>query len=170
VLLLHERIDEWLVTHLDAFDGKPLQSVAKGKLELGGDEAEQRRQAEDEYGEVLKRVKAVLGDRVQEVRLSSRLVDSPSCLVVDESAMSPHLERLLKQAGQPIAGSRPHLELNPGHPIVERLKRELEGERFADWSHLLFEQAVLAEGGQLEAPADFVKRLNTLLLALAGEA
>ncbi|MDX1654602.1 MAG: molecular chaperone HtpG, partial [Candidatus Competibacteraceae bacterium] len=171
VLLLSERVDEWLVAHLSEFDSKQLQSVAKGALDLDrvADEAEkaQQQQAESEYQDLLARVKEILGERVKEVRVSKRLTDSPACLVVDDYALSPHLERLLKEAGQNVPGSQPYLELNPSHPLVQRLKDMEAGERFEDWTQLLFEQAVLAEGGQLEDPARFVSRLNGLLSALA---
>ncbi|HXH04697.1 MAG TPA: molecular chaperone HtpG [Candidatus Competibacteraceae bacterium] len=172
VLLLSERVDEWLVAHLTEFEGKPLASVAKGALDLerigGAEEKQAREQAAGEYKALLERVKKTLGERVAEVRISARLTDSPACLVVDEHALSSHLERLLKEAGQNVPLSKPHLELNPDHALVKRLRDEPEGQRFDDWCHLLFEQALLAEGGQLEDPASFVKRLNGLLLALGG--
>jgi molecular chaperone HtpG len=104
------------------------------------------------------------------VRVTHRLTDSPACLVADEHGMTPHLERMLKAAGQPVPASRPVLEINPRHPIVERLEGESDAARFADWSHILFDQATLAEGGQIEDPAGFVRRLNALMLALAGQA
>jgi molecular chaperone HtpG len=109
-----------------------------------------------------------LGDRASGVRVTHRLTDSPACLVSDEFGMSTHLERMLKAAGQQVPQSKPILEINPSHPIVERLKQESDDARFADWSHILFDQATLAEGGHLEDPASFVKRLNDLMLTLAG--
>ncbi|HRF42805.1 MAG TPA: molecular chaperone HtpG [Candidatus Competibacteraceae bacterium] len=170
VLLLTDRVDEWLMSHLTEFDGKHFQSVAKGALDLdkiaSEEEKQEQKQAEDQYKDLLTRVKEVLGDKVNEVRISSRLTDSPACLVVDEHALSSHLERLLRDAGQSVPMSKPYLELNPGHSLVARLKDEADATRFSDWTHLLFEQAVLAEGGQLEDPASFVKRLNGLLLAM----
>jgi molecular chaperone HtpG len=172
VLLLTDRVDEWMMSHLTEFAGKHFQSVAKGALDLDkiASEAEkqERQQAEDQFKDLLARVKEVLGDKVREVRISSRLTDSPACLVVDEYALSAHLERLLREAGQSVPTGKPYLELNPQHPLVARLKDESEAGRFGDWTNLLFEQAVLAEGGQLEDPASFVKRLNGLLLALGG--
>ncbi|MDQ2695025.1 MAG: molecular chaperone HtpG [Pseudomonadota bacterium] len=171
VLLLFQRVDEWLMAHLGEFEGKPLQSVAKGALELdevtsqAGQEAQ--RQVEEEYRDLLERIKQTLGERIKEARVSRRLTDSPACLVVDEHAMSAHLERLLREVGQPVPETRPYLELNPQHALVARLKAEQDQARFADWTHLLFEQAVLAEGGQLEDPASFVRRLNGLLSALS---
>ena len=172
VLLMYDRIDEWVVSALTEFNGKPLQSVAKGDLDLsklGGDAAKQPAAKEDEDRPLLDRIQAVLKDRASAVRTSDRLTDSPACLVSEEHALSTNLERILKAAGQNVPGVRPVLEINPNHPIVKRLKSETDDTRFADWSHILFDQATLAEGGQLEDPASFVKRLNSLMLALAGE-
>jgi molecular chaperone HtpG len=170
VLLLSERVDEWLMAHLHEFQGKPFQAVTKGALDLGKVESEtaraEQQQAGERYRELLKRVKETLGDQVGEVRVSQRLTDSPACLVVDDYALSGHLERLLREAGQPVPASKPHLELNPNHVLVSRLQDESDAERFGDWSRLLFEQAQLAEGGQLNDPASFVQRLNRLLLTL----
>jgi molecular chaperone HtpG len=167
VLLLVDRVDEWLLGSLTEFEGKPLVSVAKGELDLGQladaeDKAAQEKVA-DEYRELVGRVKTALGDRVQDVRTTARLTDSPSCLVAAEGdGMSAHLQRLLKAAGQKAPASKPVLELNPQHPLVQRLNSE-EG-RFGDLANLLFDQALLAEGGQLDDPAAFVRRLNGLLL------
>ncbi|MBL8250818.1 MAG: molecular chaperone HtpG [Candidatus Competibacter sp.] len=170
VLLMTDRVDEWLMSHLNEFDGKHFQSVAKGALDLdkiaSEEEKQEQKQAEDQYKDLLTKVKEVLGDQVKEVRVSTRLTDSPACLVVDEHALSAHLERMLRDAGQNVPISKPYLELNPQHPLVGRLKGEADTDRFSDLTHLLFEQAVLAEGGQLEDPASFVKRLNALLLAM----
>ena len=170
VLLLTDRVDEWLMSHLTEFEGKHFQSVAKGALDLdkiaSEAEKEEQKQAEDQFKDLLTRVKEILGDQINEARISSRLTDSPACLVVDEHALSAHLERLLRDAGQSVPISKPYLELNPTHSLVQRLKAEADPVRFSDWTHLLFEQAVLAEGGQLEDPASFVKRLNGLLLAM----
>ncbi len=169
VLLLSDRVDEWLMSHLNEFEGKSFQSVAKGALDLdkiaSEEEKQEQKQAEDQYKDLLGRVKDVLGDKVKEVRISSRLTDSPACLVVEDYALSAHLERLLRDAGQSVPMSKPYLELNPAHPLIGRLQGETDATRFGDWTHLLFEQAMLAEGGQLEDPAGFVKRLNALLLA-----
>lgn len=168
VLLLTDRVDEWLMSHLTEFEGKQFQSVAKGALDLDkiASEAEkqEQQQAQDEYKDLLTRAKEVLGERVKEVRISTRLTDSPACVVVDDYALSPHLERLLRDAGQNVPLSKPYLELNPTHPLITRLQSENDATRFGDWTNLLFEQAVLAEGGQLEDPAQFVKRMNSLLL------
>ncbi len=172
VLLLHERVDEWLMSHLTEYEGKSLQSIAKGDLDLGklADEAEKKEQEQRsaEFKELTERIQTVLGERVKEVRVTHRLTGSPACLVSDQYGMSMHLERLLKAAGQTVPTAKPILEINPTHPIVQGLKYESEDTRFADWSHILFDQALLAEGGQLEDPASFVKRLNELMLALAG--
>ena len=168
VLLMSDRVDEWLMSHLNEFDGKPFQSVAKGALDLDkiASEAEkqEQKQAEDQYKDLLTKVKEALGEQVKEVRVSTRLTDSPACLVVDEHALSANLERMLRDAGQNVPMNKPYLELNPQHPLVTRLQGETHSGHFNDLAHLLFEQAVLAEGGQLEDPASFVKRLNGLLL------
>jgi molecular chaperone HtpG len=172
VLLLYDRVDEWVVSLLAEFDGKPLQSVAKGGLDvskLGGDAGQlEQQQAADAHQGLVDRMQSVLEDRASAVRVTSRLTDSPSCLVTDEHGISTHLERMLKAAGQRLPGSKPILEINPQHPIVQRLKDETDARRFSDWSHILFDQAMLAEGGQLDDPASFVKRLNEVMLTLAG--
>ncbi len=173
VLLLSERVDEWLTANLHEFDSKPLQSVAKGDLDLGEleDEAEkeEREKEAGEYKPLIDKMKETLGDKVKEVRITLRLTESPACLVADANDMSGNLERMLKSAGQNIPSSKPILEINPHHPIVKRLKTEET--HFSDWSHVLFDQALLAEGGQLDDPATFVKRLNDLLLftSLSGK-
>ena len=167
VLLMHDRVDEWLVGNLPEFDGKQLASVARGGLDLG-DESEKKEAEEKgkEFGELTARIKAALGERVKDVRVTMRLTESPACLVADEHDMGGNLARILKAAGQKAPDSQPILEINPSHPIVLRLKHEEK--RFDDWAALLFEQAVLAEGGELEDPAGFVKRLNGLLLELSA--
>ena len=174
VLLMYDRVDEWAMAHFTEFEGKELQSVAKGDLDLGKlqDEAEKKEQEKEagEFKELTEKIGKTLGDKVKEVRITYRLTASPSCLVSDPSGMSMNLERLLKAAGQKVPGSKPILEVNPQHPLVQGLKHESDEKRFADWSHILFDQAVLAEGGQLDDPGTFVKRLNELMLALAGRA
>jgi molecular chaperone HtpG len=169
--LLSDRVDEWVVGHLTEFDGKLLQSVAKGGLDLGKleDEAEKKEaeKAADEYKELLEKVKASLGDKVKEVRVTYRLTDSPSCLVSDEHDPSANLARMLKAAGQAAPNIKPILEINPNHVVVQRLK--YEEACFKDWAELLFEQATLAEGGQLDDPAGFVRRINELMMALSGK-
>ncbi|WP_297323962.1 molecular chaperone HtpG [Nitrosomonas sp.] len=166
VLLLADRVDEWLVSNLTEFEGKPLQSVAKGGLDLGSleDEAEkeEREKETSAYQELTEKMKVALGEQVKDVRVTFRLTESPACLVADTYEMGGNLERLLKSAGQKVPHAKPILEINPHHPMVQRLKTEVDN--FEDWSHILFDQALLAEGGQLEDPAAFVKRLNELLL------
>ena len=174
VLLLHDRVDEWVVAHMPEFDGKPLQSVAQGDLDLGalaGGEEDARRKEETEASlkPLVDRIRKALGDKAQEVRLTHRLVDSPACLVTGQDGISANLERVLRAAGQAVPNVPLVLEINPEHPIVTRLKDETDDARFRDWSHILFDQALLAEGGRLDDPAGFVKRLNELMLALAGE-
>lgn len=166
VLLLTDRVDEWMLSHLFEFDGKPLQSVAKGAIDLGKlqDETE-KKQAEEAattFKPVLDKLKETLKERAKDVRITTRLVDSPACLVVEEGDMSGHLARLLKQAGQPAPKSLPTLEVNAEHALVKRLQDDT---RFDDWAHILFDQALLAEGGQLEDPSAYVRRVNALLLA-----
>ena len=176
VLLLSDRVDEWVVGYLTEFDGKALQSVAKGGLDLGSleDEAEKKEaeQAADEYKDLIEKIKTALGDKVKDVRITHRLTDSPSCIVADEHDMGGNLARILKAAGQKAPEMKPILEINPKHPAVQRLKYEGEGasvaSRFGDWASLLLEQATLAEGGALDDPAGFVKRINELMLALSG--
>ncbi len=169
VLLLTDRVDEWMLSFLEEFDGRPLVSVARGGLDLGTLEDEQEKaQAQkvaDEFKELVERIKTALGEQVKDVRVTTRLTDSPACLVSDEGEISGHLERLLRQAGQKAPERRPILEINPTHPLVSRMTSEEA--RFADWSQLLFDQAVLAEGGHLEDPPAFVRRVNEMLLALA---
>ncbi|AXK39555.1 molecular chaperone HtpG [Crenobacter cavernae] len=171
VLLLTDRVDEWLAAHLTEFDGKPLVSVAKGELDLGKleDEADKAAQqaAETAARPVIAKLKGVLGDKVAEVRATARLTDSPACLVNPEHGMSSHLERLLKSAGQDVPSSKPTLEINPEHLLVQRLAAEQDGERIGDLAEVLFDQALLAEGGKLDDPAGFVKRVNKLMLELS---
>ena len=170
VLLLSDRVDEWLLSNLTEFAGKPLASVAKGTLDLGEleDEAEKTAQknTEDALQPLVERIQKTLGERVKGVRVSHRLTESPACLVTGEGDMSANLERLLKAAGQAAPTIKPTLEINPSHALVTRLNREADESRFADWANLLLEQALLAEGGQLEDPASFVRRLNSLLSQL----
>ncbi|MCJ7838354.1 MAG: molecular chaperone HtpG, partial [Burkholderiales bacterium] len=172
VLLLAERVDEWLVSNLTEFEGKQLASVARGDLDLGKleDEAEKKEQEKQagEYKDLTDKIKGALGEQVKEVRVTLRLTSSPACLVSDQYDMGGNLARILKAAGQKVPESKPIMEINPSHPLVQRLK--YEETQFADWSQVLFDQALLAEGGQLDDPAGFVKRLNQLMLALSGGA
>jgi molecular chaperone HtpG len=170
VLLLSDRVDEWLVAHLPEFEGKPLVSVAKGDLELGplatAAERDEGRKQADAYRELVARIQRTLGERVKEVRVTARLTSSPACLVADARDPGANLQRILRSVGQEVPRFKPILEVNPDHPMVQRLK--YEEKRFAEWAELLFDQALLAEGGQLDDPAGFVKRLNELMLELAG--
>lgn len=170
VLLLSDRVDEWLVPHLTEYKQKPLQSVAKGDLDLGDLEdktaQEEREKEATEHKEVVDKIKGALGESVKEVRLSHRLTESPACLVVDEHDMSANLARMLKSVGQSAPAAPPIMEINPGHPLVGRLESETDEQRFSDLAKLLFDQALLAEGGQLDDPAAFVHRLNHLMLSM----
>jgi len=177
-LLLYDRVDEWLMSNLVEFEGKQFQSVAKGELDFGeleGKEGEKdkkeqektEKKHEEEFASVIEQMKKLLGDKVEAVRLTDRLTDSPACLVGGEHDMSIHLQQLLKEVGQSMPAAKPTLEINPEHPIISRLKSETDDEQFSEWSHILFDQAYLAEGGRLEDPAGYVKRLNGLLLQLA---
>jgi molecular chaperone HtpG len=172
VLLLSERIDEWVMGQLTEFEGKKFKDAARGDLELGGleNEAEkkQRDEAHKESKGLLKRVKDALGDRVEEVRTSVRLRESPACLVLGEHDMGASMRRILAAAGQKVPESKPALELNAGHPIVKYLDGVANDDQFKELAQLLFDQASLAEGGQIANPADYVQRLNRLLVRLAG--
>lgn len=169
VLLLTDRVDEWMLSYLQEFDGKKLLSVAKGGLDLSGLDDESEKEKVEASSKALKplldAIKDALADRVKEVRVTQRLTESPSCLVSEEGDISGHLERLLKQAGQKAPDRKPILEINPDHFLVKRLQTEQGA--IKDWSLLLYEQALLAEGGQLADPGSFVKRLNDLLIALS---
>jgi molecular chaperone HtpG len=172
VLLLFDQIDEWLGTHLNEFEGKSLQSVTKGELNLGDlEDEEEKKEAEkasDTLKPILERIKTTLGDKIKEVRITYRLTNSPACLVADEHGMDASLERLLKSAGQQITGSQPIMEINPQHPIVNALKEETDDTRFNDWVFMLFDQALLSEGGQLDDPAAFVKRMNEMFVNMGN--
>jgi molecular chaperone HtpG len=174
VILMTDRVDEWMLSFLTEFEGKELVSVAKGGLDLGSleDEAEKKEHEETEtsYKELTEKMKAALADKAKEVRVTFRLTDSPACLVADEHELSGNLLRMLKAAGQNAPESKPILEINPNHPLVTRLKYEnADSSQFADWAHILFDQALLAEGGSLSDPATFVKRLNEMLLSGAAK-
>ena len=171
VLLMTDRVDEWLMSHLTEYKDKTFQSVTKGQLDLGELEAEEdkeeQKKAEKEHKKLLKGIKKALGEKVKEVRVSSRLVDSPACLVVDDYDMSQNLARVLKQLGQDAPMPTPIMELNVEHPLVERLEKENDKDRYSELANLLYDQALLAEGGQLEDPAGFVHRLNRLMLDMS---
>jgi molecular chaperone HtpG len=170
VLLMFDRVDEWVVAHLPEFGGKPLVSVTKGDLDLGPlvseTERDEAKKHADGYRELVERIRGALGARVKDVRVTARLTSSPACLVADANDPGGNLQRILRSAGQDAPRFKPILEVNPDHPMVQRLK--YEDKRFAEWAELLLDQALLAEGGQLDDPAGFVKRLNELMLDLAG--
>ncbi|MYM62745.1 molecular chaperone HtpG [Pseudomaricurvus sp. HS19] len=171
VLLLSDRVDEWLMSHLVEYKEKAFQDVGKGQMDLGELDTEEDKKAQEEsarqHEDLVKRVKDVLAERVEEVRVTGRLTESPACLVVGEHDMGAQMRRILEQAGQQLPDSKPVLELNPGHPLVTKLDQEPDEERFADLANILFDQAQLAEGGTLEDPASYVSRLNKLLLELS---
>jgi molecular chaperone HtpG len=172
VLLMHDRVDEWMMSYLHEFDEKSFQSVAKGDLELGGLEDQDEKQALEKDADELKsltdRINEILTDKVKEVRVTHRLTESPACLVVEEDDMAINLQKMLKAAGQAVPMSKPILEINPQHPLVVNIKAEDNDDQFSDWANVLFDQALLSEGGQLDDPAAFVKRMNTLLLRLSA--
>jgi len=171
VLLLVDRVDEWMLSHLYEFEGHALTSVAKGAVDLGKlQDEEEKKQAEaaaEAAKPLIERLKKALGSRAKDVRATTRLVDSPACIVVDEGDMSGHLARLLKQAGQGAPASQPILEVNPEHALVKKLDSAEGSEHFNDLAQILFDQALLAEGGQLEDPAAYVRRVNRLLAGAA---
>ncbi|WP_299591755.1 molecular chaperone HtpG [uncultured Microbulbifer sp.] len=170
VLLLTDQVDEWFVGHMQEFDGKQFQDVAKGALDLGeaenDDDKAEREKVEKESGALVERVKEVLEARVEDVRATTRLVDSPACLVASDNDMGLQMRRILEQAGQSLPEGKPIFELNPSHPLVQRLDQEQDEDRFADLTNILMDQANLAAGNQLADPADYVRRLNALLLEL----
>jgi molecular chaperone HtpG len=166
VILLSDRVDEWMLSFFTEFDGKQLASVAKGGLDLGAlgneKEKEEHAETEKEFKDLLEKMKTVLADKAKDVRVTFRLTDSPACLVSDENELSGNLLRMLKAAGQQAPDTKPILEINPEHPLLLKLK--YDDKQFNEWTNVLFDQALLAEGGQLNDPAGFVKRINQLLL------
>jgi molecular chaperone HtpG len=171
VLLLSDRVDDWLMNHLMEFDGKQFQDVGRGQLDLGDldkDGKEEQEQLAKESEDLVTRIKEVLADRVEEVRATARLTDSPACLVVGEHDMGAQMKRIMEAAGQDVPESKPILEVNPRHPLLEKLDAESDEDRFADLSAIILDQALLAEGGQLDDPASYVSRLNKLLLELSN--
>jgi molecular chaperone HtpG len=171
VLLLSEQIDEWVVTHLTDFEGKQLQSITKGELDLGDlADAEEQKQVEQvatEMKPLIERLKTALGDKVKEVRVTGRLTQSPACLVADNQGMDSSLERLLKAAGQAVPSSKPIMEVNPQHAIIKRMNSETHEGKFQDWALILLDQALLSEGGHLDDPAAFVQRVNEMLVSMS---
>lgn len=173
VILMYDRVDEWLMGSLNEYEDKKFVSVAKGQLDLDKlsdqDEKEQQKKVEEESADIVKIIKENLEDKVEEVRVSHRLTTSPACIVLNEHDMALYMQNLLKQAGQDMPSAKPTLEINPSHPMLEKMNAEADMDQVKEWSLLLFEQAILAEGGQLENPADFVSRLNKIMLDLAGQ-
>ncbi|TXH69334.1 MAG: molecular chaperone HtpG [Thiothrix sp.] len=170
VLLLSDRVDEWLTNSLHEFEGKQLQSVAKGALDLSKldseEDKEEQKKVEEQAKNLITHIKESLNDKVEDVRVSHRLTSSPSCIVLNEHDMALYMQHLLKQAGHEMPSTKPVLEINPSHPLLARMEAETDDERFAEWASVLLDQAILAEGGQLEDPAGFVHRLNKLMLAM----
>jgi len=169
VLLLSDRVDEWLTAHLTEYQDKKLQSVAKGELDLDDDETSEKELEKKAKSaeKLLKRMKDALNEKASDVRVTNRLTDSPACIVLNEQDMAMHMQRILKEAGHELPGTLPILEINPDHPIVKKLDTEKSKKKFADWSSILFDQALLAEGGQLDDPAGFVAKLNKMLVTIA---
>ena len=172
VLLLSDRIDEWMMSSLREFDGKSFQDVTKGKLDIEVEESEEQKKEKEQKAEQIKplldRMKSVLEEKVTSVNSTDRLTNSPACLVVGEFDMGLQMRRLLEQAGQQLPESKPSLEVNPDHPIVQKMDAESDEDRFADMAWLLYEQATLAEGGQLDDPATFVSRMNKLIVQMSN--
>jgi molecular chaperone HtpG len=164
---MHDRVDEWLISHLPEAEGKSLVSITKGDLDLGDlDDEEtkkQKEQDETEYASFVSRVKETLGDKVKDVRLTYRLTDTPSCIVVDEHDMSTQMQKLMKAVGQDVPEQKYIFELNPQHDLIKRVADEQDEEKFAEWASLLLDQATLAERGSLENPSEFIRKINKLL-------
>ncbi|MDX8389235.1 MAG: molecular chaperone HtpG [Mariprofundaceae bacterium] len=167
VLLLHDRVDEWLISHLQEFDGKALQSIAKGELDLSAMDSEEEQEQQKEVGKeaepIAEKIKSALADRVKDVRITHRLTESPACLISDQFDMSTNMERILKQAGQDVPDMKPILEINPEHSLVKRLAEEDDETALSDWAAILFDQAILAEGALPDDPAGFVRRINAMM-------
>jgi len=172
VILMHDRIDEWLMSHLHEFDGKRFQDIARGELDLGKLEDEEEKKSEEEtekqFKDLVERVREQLGDRVKEVRVTHRLTDSPACLAIDEHDMGAQMRKIMEASGQAVPESKPIFEINPQHPLLQKLDQESDEDRFGDLVTVLFGQASLSEGGQLDDPGDFSSRLNKLLLELSN--
>lgn len=172
VILMHDRIDEWLMSHLQEFDGKQFQDISRGELDLGKledeEDKQQQEKTEKEFEDLISRIKSQLGEQVKEVRVTHRLTDSPACLAVDDNDMGMQMRKIMEASGQAVPDTKPIFEVNPAHPLVEKLDKEADEDRFADIVSILFGQASLADGGQLEDPAEFSSRLNKLLLELVN--
>jgi molecular chaperone HtpG len=170
VLLMYDRVDDWMMSFLQDYEGKKLVSAAKGELpDTAADDSDAPAAEDSADKELTKRIDDALGERVDEVRVSKRLTASPACLVFKEHEMALHMQALLKQAGHEVPSSKPTLEINPAHPLLVRMDGETDATRFGEWASILLDQAVLAEGGQLEDPAGFVKRLNDVMLAMGED-
>jgi molecular chaperone HtpG len=171
VLLLSDRVDEWMMGSFTEFDGKKLQSVAKGDLDLGeldsDEDKEEQKKVEEESASIVKQLKEELADKVEDVRVSHRLTSSPSCLILSEQDMALYMQQMMKQAGHEMPSSKPVLEINPNHPLLARMTAETDDDKFKEWASVLFDQALLAEGGQLEDPAGFIHKLNSLMLEIS---
>jgi len=169
---MHDRVDEWMMSYLNEYEGKQFVSIAKGEVDLGKlqdkEDEKKTEEASKDLKDMLDKMKATLGDRVKDVRVSPRLTDSPSCLVVEQNDMAVSMQKLLKQAGHSVPDIQPILEINPDHVLVRRLREENDETRFADWSYILFDQAMLAEGGQLDDPVSFVKRMNDVFMTMSS--
>ena len=170
VLLLSDRVDEWMMSHLTEFNEKPFQSITRGDLDLGKLDDEETKKAQEESEKevegLIERIKTALGEEVKEVRFTHRLTDSPACVVSDENDMSSQMQKLMESVGQPVPEAKPVFELNPEHQLVKHLNDEQDEDKFAQWSHVLLDQALLAERGTLKDPTGFVTRLNKLMLDL----
>jgi molecular chaperone HtpG len=168
VLLLGDRVDEWMIANLPEFSGKKLQSIAKGSLDLGKledqDEKDEKKRIEEKAKTLIEKIKDSLGDKVNEVKVTHRLTDSPACLVVGENDISGNLERILKAAGQNTPNVKPILEINPNHDLIKKLDTYQGNAEFDEYASVIFDQALLSEGGQLEDPVSFVKKINQLLV------
>ena len=171
VLLLSDRVDEWFISHLTEFDGKQFQDVTRGELDLGNLDSEEDKKQQEEADKkaepLLKRIKDSLGDQVAEVRTTNRLTDSPACLSIAEHDMGAQMRKIMEAAGQAMPEFKPIFEINPEHPLLEKLDKEPDEERFNDLASILFDQASLAEGGHLDDPASYIQKLNKLLLDLS---
>jgi len=166
VILMHDRIDEWLVNGLTEFDGKKLKSVAKGDLDKLDTDKDKKatEKAEKDNKDVIEKMQKILADKVEKIKISSRLTDSAACIVLNDQDMALYMQQLMKQAGQAIPASKPTLEINIDHKIFKKIQGEKDDDNFSDWTSLVFDQALLAEGGQLEDPSGFVMRMNKLML------
>lgn len=171
VLIMYDRVDEWMMSYLNEFDGKSFSSVAKGDLDLGEiqdkEEKEQQEGVEKEAEKLVERLKKQLDEKVADVKVSHRLTTSPACVVLGEQEMAMHMQQLMRQAGHEVPENKPTLEINPSHPILKKMDVEIDEDRFGDWSKLLLDQAILAEGGQLDDAAGFVHRMNELIIELS---